>query len=538
LSLVIAARLIKPEERFRPLKVVPLALLIAWLAVSALQPALQTKVHVDTRRFERMLQSSNPAARGKAFGLSLSGGGYRAAVYHAGVLRGIEDVGYMPTHLVTVSGGSIIGSFYAMGGDPTDFRDAVAKGVFNLRRELALAQNLLRLPMPNVSRLTVQADILRRTLLHTAQPTASAPKHMVAMTDLNFGMQLGLVDRKFLILDPHNDEYWRIGEAGSVLPDRATLAAISGALPGAFPVYSVRLSTSGEELRQLQLADGGIADNTGNLLLEAARVHLEGWALDVHLASNAGAVPGYGKEVRGLEALWRSISILERAPAFPRQHKCEPRRYLPVSPALLCVIDKRDLFDMRTGSFSERERSGPLNVGWFIPLLHTDQELRGIVGVVASARRLEALERFLLTRQRALGSFPWDSKRLLHVSAAVQQTTPDNGCGARRERLPILDPDSEALRCATVELQNAVRPEVQRLCDRFITTPTLDDQLDDDQVDDIFRLGRLQALMASMRHTAIVTKRPLIDPNEWRRIQGLPDVPRSQDCPHENEGMG
>lgn len=52
--------------------------------------------------------------------VTLSGGGYRAAAFHAGVLRALE--GKIPIdYLSTNSGGSIIGSYYALGHTPDEF---------------------------------------------------------------------------------------------------------------------------------------------------------------------------------------------------------------------------------------------------------------------------------------------------------------------------------------------------------------------------------------------------------------------------------
>lgn len=50
------------------------------------------------------------------FGLSLSGGGYRAAAFHLGTLRYLDKVGLLPLVecLSTVSGGSIIGAAYCL----------------------------------------------------------------------------------------------------------------------------------------------------------------------------------------------------------------------------------------------------------------------------------------------------------------------------------------------------------------------------------------------------------------------------------------
>src|SRR6516165_3702673 len=48
-------------------------------------------------------------------GLALSGGGFRASIFHLGVIRRLEELGIMPDVSVisSVSGGSIIAAYYA-----------------------------------------------------------------------------------------------------------------------------------------------------------------------------------------------------------------------------------------------------------------------------------------------------------------------------------------------------------------------------------------------------------------------------------------
>ncbi|MGA6947811.1 MAG: patatin-like phospholipase family protein, partial [Solirubrobacterales bacterium] len=55
----------------------------------------------------------SPAADGK-IGLALSGGGFRAAFFHVGVLARLAELGMLPRVEVisTVSGGSIVGAAY------------------------------------------------------------------------------------------------------------------------------------------------------------------------------------------------------------------------------------------------------------------------------------------------------------------------------------------------------------------------------------------------------------------------------------------
>lgn len=61
---------------------------------------------------KRRLEAGN-ASR---IGLALSGGGFRASIFHLGVIRRLEELGIMPRVAVisTVSGGSIVGAYYAI----------------------------------------------------------------------------------------------------------------------------------------------------------------------------------------------------------------------------------------------------------------------------------------------------------------------------------------------------------------------------------------------------------------------------------------
>src|ERR1700741_833489 len=66
------------------------------------------------------------------FGLALSGGGFRASLYHLGLVRFLRDAGLLSqvSHITSVSGGSIIAAHLVLNwdrynGSPNEF-DAVA----------------------------------------------------------------------------------------------------------------------------------------------------------------------------------------------------------------------------------------------------------------------------------------------------------------------------------------------------------------------------------------------------------------------------
>jgi predicted acylesterase/phospholipase RssA len=52
----------------------------------------------------------------KKIGLALSGGGFRATLYHLGLIRFLRDAGllHQVTHITSVSGGSIIAAHLAL----------------------------------------------------------------------------------------------------------------------------------------------------------------------------------------------------------------------------------------------------------------------------------------------------------------------------------------------------------------------------------------------------------------------------------------
>src|SRR6185503_11081871 len=67
-------------------------------------------------------------------GLALSGGGFRATLYHLGLIRFLRDAGILRdvTHITSVSGGSIIAAHLALhwdryNGSESDFDTAAAE---------------------------------------------------------------------------------------------------------------------------------------------------------------------------------------------------------------------------------------------------------------------------------------------------------------------------------------------------------------------------------------------------------------------------
>ena len=59
---------------------------------------------------------TNPTEKTFKIGLALSGGGFRASIFHLGVIRRLEELGIMREVDVisAVSGGSIIAAYYVI----------------------------------------------------------------------------------------------------------------------------------------------------------------------------------------------------------------------------------------------------------------------------------------------------------------------------------------------------------------------------------------------------------------------------------------
>ena|SRR4028118_1719789 len=319
--------------------------LLAWFSISLFSILMASPLPATPDRFTRLGPGVSivpgHAQRWKnlRIGLALSGGGYRAAIFHSGVLQALERLGIRVTHLSTVSGGSIIGSYYAIGGDPAEFAAAVAEGRFNLKRQMMLVHNAARLPFPmrvpgldaelfpwlQFDRLDVQRSLLDNLLfagsplqgeLNENEPAVGQPKLMIAVTDLTYGYQFGLLPGGLLKLgdlrggalsgnDFHPTQELSLAER----------VAISGAFPLAFPTRAMQGQFEDSAKRKFTLVDGGVRDNTGiELLRLAARFHSEpgmppGWELDAILYSDASAVLGVAETLEPLALLPRLFDI-------------------------------------------------------------------------------------------------------------------------------------------------------------------------------------------------------------------------------------
>jgi NTE family protein len=461
----------------------------AWLILSALEPVTDRPLRRDPARFSRALRVATDCSlatgsqwRAERVGVALSGGGFRAAAFHAGVLHTLDRLGVPVTNVSTISGGSIIGAFYTLGGEPLDFVEALAQGSFNLRRHLAMAQNLLRLPSSRFSRLTAQADFLRRRLaLADAERIRSncgdCPRLILGATDLNFGMQVGFLDEGLLLVnEAHCWPQHHPNVAGLDGLDLATQVAISGAFPGAFPPYPVEITTRRQASnppepatirRSLVLGDGGILDNTGLLLLRTAQqqskrppAFLSGWNVEVIVVSDAGALFGLGGDPGILASLQRSVDVLSARGSEGFKRREIPKLDLVwVSPqsnftAILFDAPVRELSPEALIKV-EQHRTGY----WSSPFRFPDAILKALGEILLRGDKsaIQKLEAFLKERKARPGS-----------------------PGTARDEL---------------RWRGTFRSELIRLSLVFRDTSTLRDQLGPGTTADLFALGQAQTLL-------------------------------------------
>ena len=242
----------------------------------------------------RVLESKNPAVdgassssesdveAGQKIWLALSGGGYRAAAIHSGVLEGLEEIDSPPHVVSSVSGGSIAGAFYSAGGTMDEFRQILLRGnnVFyqlspwKKSPKLGLwdftfhIYNIARTALPGINRTTVYADFFKTVYFGDLHLSDVKSSHLlINTTDLKQSKRVVLSGFKGTDTTPSaaSDSLYG-GTKGDM--DFGRAVAASGAFPGAFrplivedPDFAPFGHKEGTPRRWF--IDGGAVDNLG-----------------------------------------------------------------------------------------------------------------------------------------------------------------------------------------------------------------------------------------------------------------------------------
>lgn len=468
----------------------------------------------ESRPLPRAGGVKHPPAMAAAYaplnvGLAMSGGGYRAALVHAGVVDALGSLGIPVTHISAVSGGAIIGSYLAVGGTPGEFLDAVIVGRFRMARDLLAAPNLVRLPSPtvvpelgvdlwpffgNFSRIDVQANLVDRVLLDgTAANVQLGPRLMIGMTDLNHGLSVGATDDGVLLAGPTAARYFRNAQGIEfpAMPRLADRVAVSGAFPGAFPPLAVQtkiarwpetkdVANEGMDLHML-LADGGVRDNLGLTLLEAMDRLARNpdaepggstwrgfqpdadWKLDVVLVSDGGKFLQAEFPTGLLGPTMRAIDLSGLATGVMRPMNVTAEDRLVVLSALSVIAPGPDAVVLGMGTAALRDA----HYAYFRPDTLGDDVVDRILALQSDPERMRSAWR--THRQRGASS--------INLTRAAAE------CPAAAET--AVDAD-----CAWWSVVSQVGEDIWRATQVFAQTPTLSDAYSADQAQTIFRFGQ------------------------------------------------
>jgi predicted acylesterase/phospholipase RssA/RimJ/RimL family protein N-acetyltransferase len=203
--------------------------------------------------------------------VALSGGGYRAALIHAGVLAELDRQRVPITYLSTVSGGSIIGAYYALGYRPADFIRATRDGKPGLLySKLSFFQVVSGWLWPGRSDADDYANHFARFYFGKASlhDLPQQPVLLANVTDLEAA--------------PADAREVLFRERAELLPDLARTirvadaVAASGAFPGAFDPKTIAWFPQGAldaaaAPAPRRFVDGGVVENMG---LEGLRRYL------------------------------------------------------------------------------------------------------------------------------------------------------------------------------------------------------------------------------------------------------------------------
>lgn len=454
--------------------------------------------------------SIRPEAKHLRVGLALSGGGYRAALVHAGVLEELAARGVPVTNLAAVSGGSIIAAFIAQGGDPKDFVDAVKQGRFHFKRELLSAFNLPRwlLPFGSFSRRDVQASIVRRLILAGDPPLdRERPKGLFAMSDLSHAMTVGVTSTGYLTNGPTATRYFKIKDAMTIdgLGDQADIVAMSGAFPGAFPAFqtTAHFTLSKAPLSAadpgraipLTLVDGGVMDNLGIQALQSIDAEQrnprnvalastlfqpgEDWMLDAMIVSDGGQSLDTASDHMCLfKQVKRAIEVSEMATGILKPIDVSKTVAFSIASELSLSPDSVVTDTIYTSAANQRR-------AFFQSQRFSDQDLRSIV--LLNTKQTEA--------SRALDVYLASRVPGLDHSGANGASCDQNG-----------PPQQNAPACAWRALTDVVLDDIDAAIAVFRRSATLDDSYSIEDADALVRLGRYFVLLKGNELDALLTK--------------------------------
>ena len=224
-------------------------------------------------------------------GLALSGGGFRAVLYHLGLIRFLRDAGILSrvTHISSVSGGSIIAAHLVLNwdrynGSPHEF-DAAASELISFvsldvrnriarRIPLCLPVVWARRLLGRSNRKLSPAGLLEyhyKNYLYGDISLFELPErpelHMLA-TNLSEGCLCSFNRNGLLMMHRQPGNAVRMERIHVGLATVAMAVTASSAFPGFFPPVELTgadVGANGGEFGRQTYTDGGVFDNLGNI---------------------------------------------------------------------------------------------------------------------------------------------------------------------------------------------------------------------------------------------------------------------------------
>jgi predicted acylesterase/phospholipase RssA len=454
-----------------------------------------------------------PRTHRTRIGLCLSGGGYRAALFHAGVLQELSQANIDIDAMSSVSGGSIIASFVARGGHPTDFLELLCSGTFNLKREAVNVFTIARfLGSSSYTRTDVQADMFDRVFLSKAElmEFTTRPDLMLCTTDIGSGELVGILSNGAITLriesairrtafmtagvgygEPAKPEFADSDSCG--IPDHlriAQLVAASGAFPGALRPLVVPTAD-----HTYVLADGGIGDNLGiSLALSAVELakfskqsrdseeadrspaqdraaswHLEKWELDLLIVSDGSAIRVSSLPKSELGMIGDAIDTMYLATGGSQiVGQYEPS----IAPPEALLLSPRVLYNgvVTNGTDDETSRT----------LLFFGTELVLAPDMISFAKIEYNTLEFIIDNMPVE-----DRRRARECLTSCAASGAYRGGGWHNAAWTLGD--------APRTLFELVKQEIDRCMRAFLGTSTLDDEIDPNTARLVFRLGQYLA---------------------------------------------
>jgi predicted acylesterase/phospholipase RssA len=274
----------------------------------------------------------------KKIGLALSGGGFRATLYHLGLVRFLRDAGILQqvTHITSVSGGSIMAAHLALNwhqytGSTKEFEQAAAELLAFTRLDVR-NRILRRFPLGLLLRWPRRLlGMSNRQWTRTGLLGSQYEKHLYgdkSLFELPEWPQLHILTTNLsegCLCSFNRDGLWMMqqkaerSEIERVRVGLATVAmavAASSAFPGFFPPLELtgrEVGARGGEFGRQAYTDGGVFDNLGVRMFRWLTPLLtEDKALDGVLVSDVGKrIVVQGTQRGGLiRAALRSSDIL------------------------------------------------------------------------------------------------------------------------------------------------------------------------------------------------------------------------------------